>query len=67
MNTSGKTPWDSVGAQLYVQVRDEQNSKFLKVGKRPARFFLKERQAEMPKDAINKIEKEEVSKADKPT
>ena len=45
LKTSGKTPWNSLGAQLYVEVRDNDQSKFVKVGKRPARFFLKERQA----------------------
>ncbi len=38
--SAGKTPWQSLGAQLYVDVRDNASSKFIKVGKRPARFFL---------------------------
>ena len=37
MKSSGKTPWQSLGAQLYVEVRDNQDSKFIKIGKRPAR------------------------------
>jgi hypothetical protein len=41
LNSSGKTPWQSIGAQLYVDVRDNDESKFVKIGKRPARFFLK--------------------------
>jgi len=67
IKTSGKTPWQSLGAQLYVEVRDNEASKFIKVGKRPARFFLKERQAEIPPDAVSKIEKEETKKIDKRT
>ena len=67
VQTSGKTPWQSLGAQLYVEVRDNDGSQFLKVGKRPARFFLKERQAELPPDAVAKIEKEEVRKGEKKT
>jgi len=62
LKTSGKTPDQSVGSQLYVDVRDNEDSKFIKVGKRPARFFLKEREAEVPNDAISKLEKEEVKK-----
>jgi uncharacterized protein len=63
--TSGKTPWQSLGAQLYVEVRDNEDSRFIKVGKRPARFFLKERDADLPSDAITKIEKEETKKKEK--
>ncbi|MEW6235764.1 MAG: HTH domain-containing protein [Candidatus Omnitrophota bacterium] len=67
IKTTGKTPWQSLGAQLYVEVRDNISSKFIKVGKRPVRFFLKERQSDLPLDAINKIEKEEVKKSEKKT
>lgn len=67
VKTSGKTPWQSVGAQLYVEVRDDQNSRFMKVGKRPARFFLKARAGELPADAIERIEKAETQKREKKT
>ena len=67
IKTSGKTPWQSLGAQLYVEVRDNEDSRFMKVGKRPARFFLKERASELPSDAVAKIEKEETKKKDKKT
>lgn len=53
---SGKTPWASLGARLFVDVRDNPNSRFIKVGKNPARFFLKARQNEIPQDIIQKIE-----------
>ena len=48
INSSGKTPWQTLGARLFVDVRDNPNSRFVKVGKRPARFFLKEKEAELP-------------------
>jgi len=67
IRTSGKTPWQSLGAQLYVEVRDNEESRFIKVGRRPARFFLKERATELPADAIAKIEKEETKKKEKKT
>lgn len=67
IRTSGKTPWQSLGAQLYVEVRDNEESRFIKVGRRPARFFLKERAAELPADAVAKIEKEETKKKEKRT
>lgn len=31
IRTSGKTPWQSLGAQLYVEVRDNEESRFIKV------------------------------------
>ncbi|MCX7011495.1 MAG: HTH domain-containing protein [Candidatus Sumerlaeota bacterium] len=65
IKTSGKTPWNTLGAQLYVEVRDNDSSRFIKVGKRPARFFLKERQAELPPDVDSKLEKEEIRKPEK--
>ncbi|HMO05109.1 MAG TPA: HTH domain-containing protein [Kiritimatiellia bacterium] len=67
LETSGKTPWQSLGARLYVEVRDNDDGLFIKVGSRPTRFFLKERAAELPADAISKLEKEEGRKAEKKT
>jgi hypothetical protein len=62
VKTTGKTPWQSLGAYLYVDVRDNPDSRFVKVGKRPARFFLKERQSEASTDAIEKFEREQAKK-----
>jgi len=67
IKTSGKTPWQSLGAQLYVEVRDNDSSRFIKVGRRPARFFLKVRASELTNDAVAKIEKEEEKKKEKKT
>jgi uncharacterized protein len=59
LESTGKTPWASLAARLYVEVRDNPQSKFVRVGSRPTRFFLKEREHEISKDTIAKIEKEE--------
>jgi len=67
IRTSGKTPWQSLGAQIYVEVRDNEQSRFVKVGKRPARFFLREREGELSPDTITKIEKEESKKVERRT
>jgi uncharacterized protein len=67
IGSSGKTPWQSLGARLYVEVRDNDASEFIKVGKRPVRFFLKEREAELPADVAGKIEKEDIKKGEKKT
>lgn len=41
LSSKGKTPWASLGARLYVDVRDNPQSKFEPVGKRPTKFSLK--------------------------
>ena len=45
-----------------MNVRDNEESRFIGVGKRPTRFFLKERQSEVAPDAIAKAEKEQAKK-----
>ncbi len=42
LNSQGKTPWATLGAQLYVSARDNSDTPFAVVGKRPKRFYLKE-------------------------
>jgi len=59
IRTTGKTPWNTLGAQLYVDVRDKDDSRFAKVGKRPARFFLASRIKELPANVEKAIEKAE--------
>lgn len=63
IKTSGKTPWQSMGAQLYVEVRDNPESKVVKVGKRPARFFLKDRESEISSNLEKEIQKGEAKRA----
>jgi hypothetical protein len=63
VKTKGKTPWQTMGAQLYVDVRDNAGSRFIKVGKRPTRFFLKSRQSEISEALLTKIEIDEAKKS----
>jgi len=62
VKTKGKTPWQSLGARLYVDVRDNPDSKFIKVGKRPTRFFLKSRQSELSDALLKRIEVQDAKK-----
>lgn len=52
---TGKTPWQTLGARLFVDIRDNPDTKFIKVGKNPARFFLKSRQLEINYDELTSI------------
>ena len=66
LNSTGKTPWQSLGARLYVDVRDNKESRFLKVGK-PARFFLASRKSSLTSDLLEKLDHEERKSGEKPT
>lgn len=41
VDSKGKTPWATLGAQIYVDVRDNNQSVFSTIGSRPKRFVLK--------------------------
>ena len=62
VRTSGKTPWQTMGAQLYVDVRDNPESRFLKVGRRPARFFLRSRGNELSDKLLQEVEDAELKR-----
>lgn len=66
LSLKGKTPSQTVGARLFVDVRDNPNSKFIKVGKNPARFFLKDRQNELTKEQLKSIIENEQKVSAKP-
>lgn len=40
LGTTGKTPWLTISAQIYVDIRDNPKSPFYQYGSRPGRFFL---------------------------
>lgn len=65
IDTTGKTPWQSLGARLYVEVRDNPSSEIAKVSTRPARFFLKDRLGALPAGAVQKLESEESKTTEK--
>jgi hypothetical protein len=41
LNTQGKTPWSTLGAQIYVSAKDDVRSIFSKTDSRPKKFYLK--------------------------
>lgn len=42
LNSSGKTPWATLGAQIYVNSKDNPKSIFAQTDTRPKKFYLKE-------------------------
>ena len=61
LSSTGKTPWQSLGARLFVDVRDNPASLFVKLGKRPAKFFLKSKLSIISKEQIEKIDEDVTS------
>lgn len=59
LNSSGKTPIRTLSARIYVDIKNNENSCFTQVSKRPAKFFLKDRIAGLAQYE----EKEEKEKA----
>lgn len=55
LSITGKTPWQTLGARLFVDIRDNPNTLFMKVGKNPARFWLIERKSELTADDLTAI------------
>ena len=47
LNSSGKTPWASLGARLYVALREGDDSNFAAIGNRPKQFYLRRMQEEI--------------------
>lgn len=41
LNSQGKTPWSTLGAQIYVNAKDSPKSIFRKTDSRPKKFYLK--------------------------
>lgn len=62
--TKGKTPWRTIGAQIYVDIRDNEESPFVKIDSKPRKFFLKELVSE---EDLRKIEEKEKIKEEIPT
>lgn len=61
IETTGKTPWQTLGARLFVEVRDNPDTLFVKVGKRPAKFYLKSKVSSLSTEIIEKIDQEEIA------
>ncbi|MCS6917602.1 MAG: HTH domain-containing protein [Chitinophagales bacterium] len=61
LRSAGKTPWNTLAAQLYVDVRDNPESPFTTTGSRPKRFYLRAQAHVLPE-----VEDAPEDKADTP-
>lgn len=47
LNTVGKTPWATLGAQIYVNAKDNPKSPFAQTDSRPKKFYLKSQASQL--------------------
>jgi len=63
VSTQGKTPWRTIGGQIYIDIRDNPESLFVKIDSKPRKFFLK---TLVPENELEKIEEAEKGKVEGP-
>lgn len=63
VGTKGKTPWRSIGAQIYVDIRDNRKSPFVKIESKPRKFYLKNL---VSKTELKEIEEKEMGNIEEP-
>ena len=63
VGTKGKTPWVTIGARIYVNMKNNENSPFVKIDSKPKKFFLKELASE---GELNKIKQREKDSVEEP-
>lgn len=56
VGTQGKTPWQTIGALIYINIRDNPKSVFVKIKSKPTKFYLKKL---VPQGELTKIENQE--------
>lgn len=64
--SAGKTPWHSIGAFMYVDSKENAASDFLRVGRRPVRFWLRSRSLPVGWSPSGPAEEAKVAPASEP-
>ena len=67
VNVNGKTPSNTLSAQIYVDMKNEENSVFIKIGRRPVKFSLTSLNKTENNNAQISIPTEEMKKRNKYT
>lgn len=70
VGSKGKTPMDTLSAQIYTAIKEKSDSKFCIASKRPTTFWLKEREKELPpldilKQKIQEAQEKEIEEKGK--
>lgn len=59
IKSNGKTPWKTIGARIYLDIRDNVNSIFEKTKNRPIKFKLKDMKFTQSTSLIDTVSSEE--------
>lgn len=62
--STGKTPIKTLAARLYLDIRDNPNTKFSQISKRPATFYIKDRKATAKNEQVQVEEKTSFNERD---
>ncbi|BDD02455.1 hypothetical protein PEPS_47350 (plasmid) [Persicobacter psychrovividus] len=58
--TSGKTPWATIGAYLYTEINNNgDDSKYIQISERPARFIPRQLSTELDIDKVSSLKQKE--------
>jgi hypothetical protein len=60
VGSKGKTPWATLGARIYVELRDNSKTDFVKIDSKPKKFFLRHLINKAELEQITEFEKEKV-------
>ena len=55
LDSIGRTPWKSLSSQIYVDIRDNDNSNFEQISIRPAMFYLKKYKLDLKASIKSKV------------
>lgn len=55
--SSGKTPIKTLAARLYLDIKDNPDTKFSQISKRPATFYIKDRKITTNREEVKTEEK----------
>lgn len=67
VGSKGATPWISLSAYLSTQILHNPNSKFIRVGTRPQRYFLRSREQEISPKYLGVVQSEDMPADKTPT
>jgi len=62
LSTTGKTPWNTISAQLYISIRDDPKTIFYQHSSRPAKFYLVKYKFDAPIEPETEEEGESITK-----
>jgi hypothetical protein len=55
LNSEGKTPWATLGAQMYVNAKDNPKTPFAQTDSRPKKFYLKGQNVDLSIEALQDV------------